>query len=131
MRARRRGGASEAQRRVSAWLGIAALLLQLIATAVHFHAEDFAFLAGDGDTIAAASTGQAGEPAPLNAPLGAAHHDDAFCFSLQVASASAVPAPISLGPPCAEGSTAFPPLRAFRLVSAAHLPFQTRAPPVL
>lgn len=115
-------------RRGGAWLSIAALLLQLLVTAGHFHAEDFGFLAGP--SAEAAVVGSSGGPGGDKA--GALAHDDcALCISLQLASSTALPdiAPFA-APPEFFAELRLPPEQPRRTVTP-YLLFRTRAPPVL
>ncbi len=113
------------------WLAILSLLAQL-AAAGHFHPEDFAALAGPGSATAlAASGGQGGAGSPQGGQPGTPAHDDcSLCFSLQLAGASALPAPVALPLPSGQGTALPAYLREIRRSAAPHLLFQTRAPPV-
>jgi len=117
-------------RRWGAFLGLVALLLQLWATAGHFHAEDFAFLGGDRAEAAVAGGGK-GVSWPGGQPGAPAHDDCALCFSLHLAGSAALP---DIAPPptpseqLAEALVAPPELR---LAAVPYLLFRTRAPPIL
>jgi hypothetical protein len=116
------------RRRGGAWLSIAALLLQLLVTAGHFHAEDFGVLAGP--AAETAFVGSAGGPGGDKA--GALAHDDcALCFSLQLASSTALPeiAPLA-APPEFFAALRLPPEQP-RRAARPYLLFRTRAPPIL
>ena len=115
-------------RKFRAWLALAALLLQLGATAGHFHPEDFAFLGGKSPTFAA----DGGSAAPLRdgQPALPTHDDCALCFSLQLAGGTAMPEAVGLPALPTEHGIALVPIAEFRLAAASHLLFQTRAPPV-
>jgi hypothetical protein len=115
-------------RRGGAWLSTAALLLQLLVTAGHFHAEDFGFLAGP--SAETAFVGSSGGPGGDKA--GALAHDDcALCFSLQLASSTVLPdiAPLA-APPEFFAALRLPPEQP-RRAATPYLLFRTRAPPVL
>jgi hypothetical protein len=115
-------------RRGGAWLSIAALLLQLLVTAGHFHAEDFGFLAGP--SAETAFVGSSGGPSGEQ-PGALAHDDCALCFSLQLASSAALPdiAPLA-APPEVFAELRLPPEQP-RRVARPYLLFRTRAPPIL
>jgi hypothetical protein len=115
-------------RRGGAWLSIAALLLQMLVTAGHFHAEDFGFLPGP--PAETAFVGSSGGPGGDKA--GALAHDDcALCFSLQLASSTALPeiAPLA-APPEFFAALRLPPEQP-RRAARPYLLFRTRAPPIL
>jgi hypothetical protein len=118
-------------RRWAAWLGIAALLLQLGMFAGHFHAEDFGFLPGHDDRTAL-SSGGAGAHWPGEGQPGAPDHDDcALCFTLHLAGSAPLP---DIAAPAASVlvSVLSPPApAALRLSAAPYLLFRTRAPPSL
>lgn len=132
MRARRDSAPRQrrAGRSFRTWLACLSLVLQLAATAGHFHREDFAFIAA-GKAAALAANDAPGTPGqPSGQPTLPAHDDCSLCFSLQLAGSSALPAPVLLAPP-AEHETAPPsPAPELRPTAAAHLLFQTRAPPI-
>lgn len=132
MRARREGalGNVRARRNFRVWLACLSLLLQL-ATAGHFHREDFALIAA-GKAAALASNDAPGAPAqPGGQPTLPTHDDCSLCFSLQLAASSALPVPVLL-PAAPDGYhiVALRPATALRRKAAAHLLFQTRAPPI-
>ena len=111
------------------WLACLSLLLQLAATAGHFHREDFAL--GAGKATALAATDATGVPAqPGGQPTLPTHDDCSLCFSLQLAGSSALPVPVVLAAPDEHRIVVRPPATALRLTAAAHLLFQTRAPPI-
>ena len=113
------------------WLACLSLLLQIVATAGHFHREDFAVFAAGKATLLAANDGLAQPPAqPGGLPALPSHDDCSLCFSLQLAGTSALPAPVVLAAPDAGGIESPPAETALRLTAAAHLLFQTRAPPI-
>ena len=123
---RRRGtGAATAgrRRRGVAWLSIAAVLLQLIASAWHIHPEDYAF-------IASAAVDRADHASPSTQHPGAPGHEDCvLCVTLQLAIGSALP---DAGTGALPGAAGAPPLAmpdALHLASAPYLLFRTRAPP--
>jgi hypothetical protein len=107
------------------WLAFFSLVLQLAATAGHFHRDDFAFLAaGKAAMVANGLQGTSPQPALP------AHDDCSLCFSLQLAGTSALPAPVVLARPD-EHRIALPSSpTALRLTAAPYLLFQTRAPPI-
>ena len=125
--AARRGGGG---RRFRAWLACFSLLLQLAATAGHFHREDFAFLAA-GQAAMAADAVQGTPAQPRGQPTLPAHDDCSLCFSLQLFGASAPPAPVILAAPGDVRGTPALPLPTWRLASPAHVLFHTRAPPIV
>jgi hypothetical protein len=125
--ARRWGGGG---RRFRAWLACFSLLLQIAATAGHFHPEDFAFIAAG--QAAMAATAVQGTPAqPGGQPTLPAHDDCSLCFSLQLVGASAPPALVVLAAPGDVQGTPVLPLATWRLASPAHVLFHTRAPPIV
>lgn len=129
MRSRRDQQASSAGqgRRLGSWLAIGLLFLQLVIAAGHFHPEDFAFLRG-----VAAVTGPGGVPLPAGGqPSLPAHDDCPLCFNLHVVGSSVLPTPTTLAAPSEHAQTLSRPIREYRLASAPHLLFQTRAPPVV
>jgi len=115
-------------RRGGAWLSIAALFFQLLVTAGHFHAEDFGFLPGPpAETAFVGSPGGPGGDKP-----GALAHDDcALCFSLQLASSTALPDIAPFAAPPEFFAELRPPLEQPRRAARPYLLFRTRAPPVL
>jgi hypothetical protein len=124
MRRRERGAATAGRRRRgAAWLSIATVLLQLVASAWHIHPEDYAFLAGvalHGDHASSAPP-QSGAPG---------HEDCALCFTLHLAVGSVLP---DAGASALPAAGKAPPLgmpEALHLVSAPDLLFRTRAPPI-
>jgi hypothetical protein len=127
-RGMRRGEAGRG-RRWGVFLAMAALLLQLAATAFHFHAEDFGFLPGhSGETALHAG---AGAPWPGKGQPGTPAHDDcALCFTLQLAGSAPLP---DIAQPAAPGqvATLSPPPAPLRLAATPYLLFRTRAPPSL
>jgi hypothetical protein len=129
-----RDGASRngrAGRSFRTWLACLSLLLQLAATAGHFHREDFALVAA-GKATALAATDAPGAPVqPGGQPTLPTHDDCSLCFSLQLAGSSALPVLVVLAAPDEHHRiVAPPPATALRLTAAAHLLFQTRAPPI-
>lgn len=128
-----RDGASRngrAGRSFRTWLACLSLLLQLAATAGHFHREDFALIAA-GKATALAATDAPGVPAqPGGQPTLPTHDDCSLCFSLQLAGSSALPVPVALAAPDEHRIVTPPPATELRLTAAAHLLFQTRAPPI-
>jgi len=131
MRARRESAPRKgrAGRSFRTWLACVSLLLQLAATAGHFHRDDFAFMATGKAAVAA--NGAQGTPAqPGGQPTLPAHDDCSLCFSLQLAGASTLPAPVVLAAPDGHGTALPSSTTALRLTAAAHLLFQTRAPPI-
>ena len=132
MRARRDGASrnGRAGRSFRTWLACLSLLLQLAATAGHFHREDFTLIA-PGKATALAAIDTPGAPAqPGGQPTLPTHDDCSLCFSLQLAGSSALPVPVLLAAPDEHRIVAPPPATALRLTAAAHLLFQTRAPPI-
>ena len=132
MRAERRvtQGRAGRTRLWGAVLAIAALLVQLLVSAGHFHPEDFRFSGGGhGATLTAGTGGGTGWP---GAPSGAPAHDDcAVCFSLYLAGSTALPN-MALPPVPSEPHQAALVLPAERWLAAApYLLFRTRAPPTL
>ena len=130
MHAKREGAAlnGQAWRTFRTWLACLSLLLQLAATAGHFHREDFAIFAA-GKVTALAATAVSG--APGGQPTLPSHDDCALCFSIQLAGSSALPAPVLLAKPNEHPIVLpLPPPPTLRLTAAAHLLFETRAPPI-
>lgn len=132
MRARGESAArtGRAGRSFRTWLAFFSLVLQLAATAGHFHRDDFAFLAA-GKAAMAANALQGASPQPGGQPTLPAHDDCSLCFSLQLAGASALPAPVVLAAPDDVQATPLLRLTTWRLAPAPHVLFQTRAPPVV
>lgn len=133
MRAKRDGPSRNGRtwRNFCVWLTCLSLLLQLVATAGHFHREDFALIAA-GNAMTLAATDAPGAPTqPGGQPTLPAHDDCSLCFSLQLAASSALPV-LMLLPAAPDGYhiVPLPPATALRLKAAAHLLFQTRAPPI-
>jgi len=131
MRAKRESAPrrGRAGRRFRTWLACFSLLLQLAATAGHFHREDFTFIAVGKAALPA--NGVQGTPTqPGGQPTLPAHDDCSLCFSLQLAGASALPAPVVLVVPDEHATVLPSSATALRLTAAAHLLFQTRAPPI-
>jgi len=118
-----------AARSFRAWLACLSLLVQLAATAGHFHRDDFAFMAA-GQTTLAASGEQGPSPQPGGQPGFPAHDDCSLCFSLQLAGTSTLPAPVVLAAPDEHALAPPTPAARLRLTAAAYLLFQTRAPPI-
>lgn len=111
-------------------LAIAALLLQLIVAAGHFHGEDFGYLRGDRAEAALAGSGGASWPGG-GQPGAPAHDECALCFSLHVAGSAALP-PLAPPPvPSAQLAAVLASPEALQLASAPYLLFRTRAPPIL
>ncbi len=107
-------------------VAILAILLQLVATAGHFHAEDFAGGAGK----LAFAAGAPSAPAPSDPTL--PRHDDCqFCASLQSASASDLARPPTVPLPGEAAGVTLVAGTLLWLAPPAHLLFQTRAPPSL
>jgi len=130
MRARREGASRNGRDRRSfrIWLACLSLLLQL-GTAGHFHREDFALIAAGKVTGAAANSVPDAPARPGGQPTLPTHDDCSLCFSLQLAGSSALPVPILVPAPHEHHIASPPPASALRLTAAAHLLFQTRAPP--
>jgi hypothetical protein len=132
MRAGREGASRNGRpgRTFRIWLACLSLLLQLAATAGHFHREDFALIAA-GRASAMAATDASGAPTqPGGQPTLPSHDDCSLCFSLQIAGSSALPVPVVLAAPDVHRIVTPPPATALRLTAAAYLLFQTRAPPI-
>ena len=132
MRAGRDGASrnGRAGRVFRTWFACLSLLLQLAATAGHFHREDFALIAAGKATASAASDAPGAPAQPGGQPTLPSHDDCSLCFSLQLAGSSALPVPVVLAAPDVHRIAAPPPASALRLTAAAHLLFQTRAPPI-
>jgi hypothetical protein len=124
MRRRERGAATAARRRRgAAWLSIAAVLLQLIASAWHIHPEDYSFLAS-------AAVDRADHASPSTQQQGAPGHEDCvLCATLQLANGSALPDTAAVAPPSAAEALPLAMPDALHLASAPYLLFRTRAPP--
>jgi hypothetical protein len=112
------------------WLAFLSLLLQLAATAGHFHREDFAVIAAGKAAVLAANDAPGAPTQPGGQPTLPTHDDCSLCFSLQLAGSSALPLPIVLAAPHEHETPPPVPVTALRLTAAAHLLFQTRAPPI-
>ncbi len=134
MRAGRHGAQATVRRgrKFRSWLAILSLLVQLAATAGHFHPEDFASVADKGGAAALAASGGEGRAgSPQGGQPGAPAHDDcSLCFSLQLVGAAALPGPVALPVPSGRGAETLTYLREIRRSAAPHLLFQTRAPPI-
>jgi len=120
---RGRQGARSERRRLTAWITLAAVLVQLLVSAWHVHPEDFAFLAQAGapDGHASSPTTQPGAPG---------HEDCALCFTLHLAVGSTL---ADADGPALPAAAKAPPLaipEALHLASAPYLLFRTRAPPI-
>jgi len=126
----RKGETRQLGRKFRSWLAIASLLIQLVATAAHFHSEDFVLgAAGDRLVTAALNMQDAAQPGdPQPAP--ARHVDCELCASISMMGAAQLPAPVPLVLPAELGS--IPPVipTEFRLAGTPHLLFQTRGPPI-
>src|SRR6266851_1679439 len=111
MRAKRESAPrrGRAGRRFRTWLACFSLLLQLAATAGHFHREDFTFIAAGKAALPA--NGVQGTPT-------------------QPGGHSTLPAPVVLVVPDEHATVLPSSATALRLTAAAHLLFQTRAPPI-
>jgi hypothetical protein len=121
------GGMTRQERRLGAWIALAVFLLQLVATAGHFHPEDFP---APTDVVAvAALRGDAGLSGG-NLGGGLLHDDCALCFTLALAGNAPLPALAQIPLPTAETGVAALIMPAPRLVAATHRLFQTRGPPV-
>jgi hypothetical protein len=114
-------------RKLACWLAMAALLAQLVATAGHFHPEDFSMLGGT--PTVASTAGPEGTASHSGIPVLPRHDDCALCFSLHVANGSAVPDAALLPVPNASSGLQLEGFSARRLHPAPHLLFETRAPP--
>ncbi|HKW53171.1 MAG TPA: hypothetical protein VJO12_05730 [Stellaceae bacterium] len=132
MRARREGAPrrSRTGRSFRTWLAFLSLLLQLGATAGHFHREDFAVIAAGKAAVLAANDAPGALAQPGGQPMLPTHDDCSLCFSLQLAGSSALPLPIVLAAPHEHETTPPVPATALRLIATAYLLFQTRAPPI-
>src|SRR6185437_25657 len=86
----------QAGRKFCTWLACLSLLFQLVVTAGHFHREDFALIAAGKATPVAASSASGALAQPIGQPTLPTHDDCALCFSLQLASSSALPMPVLL-----------------------------------
>jgi hypothetical protein len=131
MRAGREGASRNGRGRRSfrIWLACLSLLLQL-ATAGHFHREDFALIAASKVTALPANDVRGAPMQPGGQPTLPTHDDCSLCFSLQLAGSSALPIPVLLPAPEEHHIASPPPATAPRLTATAHLLFQTRAPPI-
>lgn len=131
MRARRESAPwkGRAGRSFRTWLACLSLLLQIAATAGHFHREDFTVIAA-GNAASLAASGEGAPARPGGQPTLPAHDDCSLCFSLQITGNSALPAAVVLVAP--DEHPIAPPSSAteLRLTAVAHLLFQTRAPPI-
>jgi hypothetical protein len=114
-------------RRFGAWLGIAALLLQLLVAANHFHPEDFAAPTKAPGLHALPGSAPGSFPGQSGAP---AHEDCGLCFTLQLVSSAAPAAPPSLPEPSPVGLRRIAAQRDYHVAAAPYLLFQTRAPPL-
>ena len=101
MRAKRESAArnGRAGRTFRVWLACLSLLMQLAATAGHFHREDFAVIAAGNAAALAASDASAAPMQPSGQPTLPSHDDCALCFSLQIVGSSALPMPVLLPAP--------------------------------
>lgn len=131
MRAEGGVGRSGWGRRWGSFLAMAALLLQLVVAAGHFHAEDFGFLAGHrAEPAIAGGEGGAGWPGG-GEPAAPAHDACTLCFSLYLAGSAALPDIAPPAVPSQQPSAAPASAEELRLASAPYLLFRTRAPPIL
>lgn len=132
MRAKREGASrsGRAGRTFRVWLVCLSLLLQLAATAGHFHRDDFALIAAGKATALAARDASGAPMQPGGQPTLPSHDDCSLCFSLQLLGSSALSMPVLLPAPHEHHIGPPPPATALRLTAAAHLLFQTRAPPI-
>ncbi len=127
----RGGERRELGRKFRSWLAIASLLIQLIATAAHFHSEDFVLGAAGDRLMTTALNAQDSAQAGGTQPAPARHADCELCASIFMMGAAQLPAPVPLVLPAELGSiSAFIPA-ALRLAGAPYLLFQTRAPPIV
>jgi hypothetical protein len=115
-------GAKERARRWFVWQSIAALELQLLVTAGHFHADHFRFRAGQSVATALAGGPGSGQPGALS------HDDCALSFGLHLANSAAPP---DIAPVAASLDELRLPRVPPRRTACPYLLFRTRAPPVL
>ena len=109
-----------AQRRVSGWLALFALALQLVLSFGHVHAGDFA--------VPGAAQAQAVAPAGDAPPDGDEHGDCAICATLHLNSVLLPDAP-QPAEPLRTADGRFATSDAFDKTSEARFAFQARAPP--
>jgi len=113
------------RRRVTAWLALAALLVQFAASFGHFHAQEYAALLGPHGTPVLASD-RGTTPSDL-----AADEDCAICASIFLVGSSPVPDFVIVAAPAEIRLPAPLFLAALRLSAPAYSLFRTRAPPVV
>jgi hypothetical protein len=116
-----------AQRRLSGWLALFALALQLALSFGHIHAEDFA--ASVAGIIETAHSGE-GAAAPDDGDrhrLG--HADCAICAVIHLAATLLLPPPPQVLLPAAETFASFAAIELHDPPRTSRQPFQARAPP--
>jgi hypothetical protein len=122
---------SRANHRRLAWLALFALWLQLALSFAHTHPEDFFGLVAHHD--AQLTTDRHTVPGSPTSPFpdGLAHDACAICASISLAGALVLPAPLQIASAGVRDGAAMPLRDAFVLISASHLLFHTRAPPIV
>jgi len=115
-------------RQLPHWLALAAVLLQIIASFGHIHAEDYRFLVhGQGTTLV-----KAGDAAPnRSGPLLAADIGCAICASAQILGSGALPDAARFLSPSLESVAPLAAVAALFLTPPRHFLFSTRAPPLV
>jgi hypothetical protein len=113
--------------RQGAWLALAAMLIQLVLSFGHMHAEDFFPPQGHGKLQWSAGNAVPGPGS--RAPESLAFDVCAICASMQMVAATVLPEPVALALPSEFGSAAPPPEVALLLTAPPHLLFHIRAPP--
>ena len=115
-------------RQLPHWLALAAVLLQIIASFGHIHAEDYRFLVhGQGATIV-----KAGNTAPSGpGPMLAADIGCAICASVQILGSGALPDAAPFPNPSLESVAPLAAITALFLTPPRHFLFSTRAPPLV
>lgn len=115
-------------RQMPHWLALVAVLIQLIASFGHIHAEDYRFLVhGHSATIVKAGDGPTGGAGPFLAP----DIDCAICASAQILGAGALPVAFAPSALHLDGVTSLAAVDELWLTPPRHLLFSTRAPPLV
>ena len=124
----RRGRFIPALRQLPHWLALAAVLVQLIASFGHIHAEDYRFLVqGHGATTVKAGDVPTGRSGPFLAP----DIDCAICASAQILGTGALPDFIAAPLPLQHAVSSDEASAAFFLIPPRYVLFVTRGPPLI
>ena len=117
--------------RPAAWLALAALLLQFVASWGHFHAEDFGGPGGNAPAISAArSLSSAPDDNGSGVPGRPDRDDCAICVTMHLAGTATLAAPLLLlDPPALDVAPLLPPLADLRIAWPRRFLFESRGPP--